>query len=173
MHAHLPVLFYDRESDDGLMQFLALANDDEEARTRLHGRCMHTAAHKDDAFECSGSGMPCRGEISDSGVMIRKGDDVEVYWPALECWCRATVLHALGDDTYRVQFGKTGAAVIADVAMQRTLAKRNEGRKRQQAKARLLQCQNSLESIFEAEEERLDSIRHGGLARLQLQCATK
>ncbi len=109
--------------------------------------------------------------------MIHKGDDVEVHWPALECWCIATVLHALGDDTYRVQFGKIGEAVIADVAMQHlrlyrnSIEESNEGRKQRQANTCLLQYQNSLESIFAAEKERLDSVKRGGLARPQ--CAAK
>jgi hypothetical protein len=106
------------ECDDGLLFFLSCEND--EVLSFQGGRLALDDSPEGHAFGWKGSAVKFRSEFSQPNTaLIFEGNHVEVYWPAKYSWCKARVLHVLGKDSYRVQFGNTGCVVvIADVARQ-------------------------------------------------------
>jgi hypothetical protein len=106
------------ESDNGLLFLLSCENDG--ALCSQGGRLALDDSPYGHAFCWKGSVVKFRSEFSHqpNTALIFEGNHVEVYWPAMDSWWKARVLHILGKDSYRVQFGNTGCVVIADVARQ-------------------------------------------------------
>jgi hypothetical protein len=105
------------ECDDGLLFFLSCEH--EEFLCSQGGRLALDDSPEGHVFCWKGSVVKFRSEFSQPNtVLIFEGNHVEVYWAAMHSWWKAQVLHILGKDSYRVQFGNTDCVVIADVARQ-------------------------------------------------------